>query len=321
MAARSCLELGLHRSRSPTRNSCLFDEECADLRVFWSIYMLERKTSLCQGMPFIIQDIYIDPSLFAHPARHPCSSNSPRHPMALSESELMLSALLEGAKLSGMTWHSIQSFDQTGSASSLDKLDHLDYQIVQWYERLPLCLRFSMPWLRLDDLLETPTFIQAVLFFQRDLLRNSIYRPILQSPQLFAQNRSRVQLATKLARDTLQTLADVNDKTPLIRNFPIFFKEPLLSALTNLLSTVVNGGAASWSTARHEIGIGLTLLQLISTKSSSLMEIWDTIKWLEGLQTNVFDPMIDGFLARNQSPSEDSSLDFLFEDDYMLQQL
>ncbi|CAG9953134.1 unnamed protein product, partial [Clonostachys rosea f. rosea IK726] len=131
VAARSCLELGLHRSRSPTRNSCLFDEECADLRVFWSIYMLERKTSLCQGMPFIIQDIYIDPSLFAHPARHPCSPNSPRHPMALSESELMLSALLEGAKLSGMTWHSIQSFDQTGSASSLDKLDHLDYQIVQ----------------------------------------------------------------------------------------------------------------------------------------------------------------------------------------------
>ncbi|CAI6039667.1 unnamed protein product, partial [Clonostachys chloroleuca] len=58
-----------------------------------------------------------------------------RHPMALSESELMLSALLEGAKLSGMAWHSIQSFAQTGSAPSLDKLDHLDYQIVQCYSR------------------------------------------------------------------------------------------------------------------------------------------------------------------------------------------
>lgn len=40
-------------------------EERSDaLRTFWSVYMLERRTSLGQGIPFSIQDSYVDPSLF-----------------------------------------------------------------------------------------------------------------------------------------------------------------------------------------------------------------------------------------------------------------
>lgn len=34
------------------------------LNVFWSVYMLERRICLGQGIPYSIQDSYVDQSLF-----------------------------------------------------------------------------------------------------------------------------------------------------------------------------------------------------------------------------------------------------------------
>lgn len=56
--------MGLHR-RLMVENAFPNLEERSDaLKTFWSVYMLERRTSLGQGIPFSIQDSYVDPSLF-----------------------------------------------------------------------------------------------------------------------------------------------------------------------------------------------------------------------------------------------------------------
>ncbi|KXH66817.1 hypothetical protein CSAL01_04787 [Colletotrichum salicis] len=63
-AARLCLEMGLHRRASVDRfaNS---EEQAAGLQTFRCVYMLERRTSLGQGIPFYIQDYHVDPTLLA----------------------------------------------------------------------------------------------------------------------------------------------------------------------------------------------------------------------------------------------------------------
>lgn len=63
LAARHCLELGLHRRET---YATLFpdpEEQAAAIRTFWCIYVLDRRWSFGTGMPFALQDADIDPNL------------------------------------------------------------------------------------------------------------------------------------------------------------------------------------------------------------------------------------------------------------------
>jgi hypothetical protein len=63
LAARHCLELGLHRRET---YATLFpdpDEQAAATRIFWSVYVLDRRWSLGTGMPFALQDADMDHNL------------------------------------------------------------------------------------------------------------------------------------------------------------------------------------------------------------------------------------------------------------------
>ena len=63
LAARLCLELGLHR-REVLVKTFTTGEECSwMIKLFWSIYVLDRRWSFGTGMPFALQDADIDPLL------------------------------------------------------------------------------------------------------------------------------------------------------------------------------------------------------------------------------------------------------------------
>lgn len=63
LAARMCLELGLHRREALIKSFPNEDEWSDVLRVFWSVYSLDRRWSFGTGLPFVIQDEDIDPNL------------------------------------------------------------------------------------------------------------------------------------------------------------------------------------------------------------------------------------------------------------------
>ena len=71
LAARLCLEMGLHRQTMIENTFPKHEKRCAALRTFWSVYMFERRTSLGQGIAFLIQDSHIDPSLFSSVRKSP----------------------------------------------------------------------------------------------------------------------------------------------------------------------------------------------------------------------------------------------------------
>lgn len=63
LAARMCFELGLHR-RDALKVSFPIEDQWPDVsKVFWSVYILDRRWSLGTGLPFGIQDEDIDPNL------------------------------------------------------------------------------------------------------------------------------------------------------------------------------------------------------------------------------------------------------------------
>lgn len=53
----------MHRREIITKNFPDKDECCWALKIFWTIYVLDRRWSFGTGMPFAIQDADIDPSL------------------------------------------------------------------------------------------------------------------------------------------------------------------------------------------------------------------------------------------------------------------
>lgn len=56
--------MGLHRRETILKTFLDENDRMIALRVLWSVYTLERRTSLSQGVPYSIQDSHIDPSLF-----------------------------------------------------------------------------------------------------------------------------------------------------------------------------------------------------------------------------------------------------------------
>jgi hypothetical protein len=63
LAARLCLEMGLNRSEVLVRTFPEGQTRSLAVRIFWSIYMLDMRASCGTGIPFVIQDIDIDPTL------------------------------------------------------------------------------------------------------------------------------------------------------------------------------------------------------------------------------------------------------------------
>ncbi|KAI6818699.1 hypothetical protein KC332_g9096 [Hortaea werneckii] len=64
LAIRQCLELGLHRTRKS--NDQDLDNEQHRIRMFWSVYIFERKTALVLGRPFALSDDDIELDLPAN---------------------------------------------------------------------------------------------------------------------------------------------------------------------------------------------------------------------------------------------------------------
>ena len=58
-----CIEIGLHRAEILFKMFNNDEERSWAIKLFWSIYVLDRRWSMGTGMPFAVQDADIDPSL------------------------------------------------------------------------------------------------------------------------------------------------------------------------------------------------------------------------------------------------------------------
>ena len=63
LAARMCFEMGLHRRDSLLKIFESKDDYIWAVRLFWCVYVLDKRWSFGTGMPFAIQDLDIDPML------------------------------------------------------------------------------------------------------------------------------------------------------------------------------------------------------------------------------------------------------------------
>ncbi|KAI8715971.1 Zn(2)-C6 fungal-type domain-containing protein [Fusarium sp. LHS14.1] len=294
-AARLCLEMGLHR-RATINSLANSKEQAAALQTFWCVYMLERRTSLGQGIPFYIQDCHIDPALFTMGGR-----------------DAVTAALLDWTKLAGRTWHALNSQGEKESAINFDELDYLDYQIGQWYQHLSddMKLESIQPGQEIRH-------VQAVIFLRKSHLYNLIYRPVLQSPTRIAQHQRHAHKAAAIAKESLQMLSGLNENTGIIKRNPLFFKHLLLTAFGNLLLAVVNASSMFCDNVKVEFDIALDMIRMLSNRSPLLMALWKRLQGLRRLRAQLSSYTATTASSSNGQGEEAQSLDCSPDTDAML---
>lgn len=266
-AARLCLEAGLHR-RAMLEKTYSHTSQCIEaLQAFWAVYMLERRLSLGQGIPFSIQESYIDRSIFTIELTNP-----------------LLTSLLLWTGLAGKTWHALNNQIEKSYESKVDEINFLDHEIMEWFNTLPEKFRLadSINW----DL-HQPTYYHSVFFVRKAHLRNLIYRPILQLPVKAGQNEQILLKAIEIARDTVRVLFQLDERTSLVRTHPMFFQQLLLTAFGNLLLAVVSTGPSIRRSTRKEFDMFLQLFQLLSSECAALRRTWHRLQGLRDLHTKL----------------------------------
>ncbi|THV44094.1 hypothetical protein BGAL_0736g00020 [Botrytis galanthina] len=261
---RMSIELGLHRRDSFFKVVTDERERVAVTKLFWSIYVLDRRWSFGTGMPFAIQDSDIDPSL-------PEPDNSVPY----------LHVMISYSRIGSKVWKSICSFSPTPSTNIItEELSYLDYQITQWQKTIPPHLQLSAAAAPQASSRATHR-LQILLYLRANQMRILIYRPVLHSASSIQEHIQHASTVVEFAKDTIRVLTHLNQTTDIYRVQQVCFNYFLISALAVIFLASCHAPVTFSSICRDEFYMALDLVKGFSNKSFVSKRLWKTIKSLK----------------------------------------
>ncbi|CZT42927.1 related to fungal specific transcription factor [Rhynchosporium secalis] len=262
--ARMCIELGLHRRDSCFKVITDKEERSNAMKLFWSIYVLDRRWSFGTGMPFALQDADIDPSL-------------PEPELNIPYLNVMISYSRIGSKV----WRSVCSFSPSITpALNLEDVGYLDYQILQWQKNIPTELQLptsSSP----PASSRAIHRLQILLYLRANQMRILIYRPVLHSASSIQENPNYATTVVELAKDTIRVLTHLNQTSDIYRVQQVCFNYFLISAVAVIFLASCHAPVQFSALCRDEFYMALDLVKGFSTKSFVSKRLWRTIKGLK----------------------------------------
>ncbi|KAL8975070.1 MAG: hypothetical protein Q9197_000706 [Variospora fuerteventurae] len=268
LAARLGFEIGLHRNHVLHRDFANDRERTWALKLFWSIFVLDRRWSFGTGLPFAIQDADIDPLLPEPDGSTP-----------------YLTAMIAYSRIASKVWRSITAPNAAGSEVQEDTMSYLDYQVLQWQNTIPDSLRFY-PTVDVPDTgppSRAQRRLQVLLYLRMNQMRILIYRPVLHSATSIMGNRRYANVVVEVAKDTIRVLSRLNQTTDIYRAQQVCFNHFLVSALAALFLAVSHAPVEFNQTVRDEFYKAIDLVRGFSAQSYVSMRLWQTIKGLKDI--------------------------------------
>ncbi|OAG41690.1 hypothetical protein AYO21_04154 [Fonsecaea monophora] len=287
IAARMCIEMGLHRKDSLLKSFTNEAEYQQAIRIFWTVYALDRRWSFGTGMPFALQDADIDPALPEPDESHP-----------------YLKHITKYNQIATKVWYHNLAYE-AGQNTKKDEIGFLDYQILQWYAQLPESLQFNNRDLAREN--EIPgrgvRRLRLLMYLRKNQARISIYRPILHSATSIMENRHYAQNVIDVAKDTINTLTAVNQMSDIYKTQQVLYNYFLVQALAVLFLSVAHAPAVFCSQTRQEFYAAIEIVKGFSTKSHVSKRLWRTIRGLKDMGDKI------GLLARGVGGMNDAEQD------------
>ena len=275
VAARLCIELGLHRAETYTTLFTSDDERDAALRLFWSIYVLDKRWSLGTGMMSALTDSDIDPKL--------------EKPY---ESSPYLACMVDYSKIGSRVWSTFGNKEAPENSFNRNDAEYLNYQVLQWYKNIPENLTYSGP-KHPDYRGSTPDNshqgtralyrLQVILYLRANQMRIVIYRPVLYSATsiLSSDANPSARKVVDLAKDSVRTLSRISQTSDIYQRQQMCFNYFLTSALAVLFLAVSHAPAQFAASCRDEFYMALDLVRGLSAQSAVGERLWKTIRGLK----------------------------------------
>lgn len=275
MAARGSMELGLHRQETWQRTGGIFPGALEWLwasRLFWVIYVLDRKWSCGTGLPFAIQDADMDTNL-----------PEPGH------STPYLTCMISYARLSSKIWGLIVGWSNRSRAATSEGCAMLDAQVQQWVRSIPRELRFD-PGRRSPAGLEHTDrniMLQVLLALQANQLRILVYRQYLMSSERIAEDLAGASIAVETAKSTVHMLDYFSRVSNIYFQRPEPFNYFLISALAALFLAVLHAPYRYIQTCRPEFYTAIDMVRRSATHTRTSRRLQKIIRSLKRIQMNV----------------------------------
>ncbi|RMZ81074.1 hypothetical protein DV738_g2474, partial [Chaetothyriales sp. CBS 135597] len=278
IAARICIEMGLHRRDSLLKTFTNEAEYQQALRIFWSVYALDRRWSFGTGMPFALQDADIDPALPEPDDTYP-----------------YLKHITKYNQIATKVWFHNVAYESGQTPTKKDEIGFLDYQIVSWYQDLPADLQFNSRELQREN--EIPgrgrRRLRMLMHLRKNQARISIYRPILHSATSIMENRHHAQQVVDVAKETITTLTGISQISDIYLTQQVMYHYFLVQALAVLFLAVAHAPAVFCNQTRQEFYAAMELIKGFSTKSHVSRRLWRMTRGLKEMADKI------GMLARN----------------------
>ncbi|KAL2814154.1 hypothetical protein BJX63DRAFT_431557 [Aspergillus granulosus] len=287
MAVRGSMQLGLHRQEIWLRTGGVFPGELAwtfASRLFWCIYVLDRKWSFGTGLPFAIQDADMDTNLPEPGAATP-----------------YLTCMITYARLSSKIWSLVMGWRSRPKSATADYCSYLDFQVQQWIQSIPAELRFDPNPPAGDTADPSPaeknknTTLQVLLALQANQLRILVYRQNLLGAESIESNPPGASVAVETAKSTVHMLDYFSRVSDIYFNRPEPFNYFLLSALAALFLAVLHAPTRFREACRGEFYAAVDLVRRSSTRVNMSRRLRKIIRSLKLVRLGM-----DGSSVRRQ---------------------
>ncbi|KAL3474865.1 fungal-specific transcription factor domain-containing protein [Aspergillus californicus] len=129
LAISQAHHLGLHRLQTVTNHALsAFDTEMCR-RLWWCLYLLDRRLAIDKGRPFVIQDMNVDTPL----PRNLDASDAPKAPITFTPMAF-LRAMVTYSRILGKVWEAMYSVSESrdpDSSSIRERLEHMLFRVQQ----------------------------------------------------------------------------------------------------------------------------------------------------------------------------------------------
>lgn len=197
----------------------------------------------------------------------------------LAQESPYLRAMIPYNQISSKIWHSGFGYEGLTDAKR-DKIDFLDYQVLQWYKHLPENLKLYTN--------DSPSNEEAnsralqrwrfLLYLRMNQLRIFIYRPVLHTPASIVENHAHAQTVIDIAKDSIRVITQLDQTSDVYRSQQVCWNFFLVAAITVLFLAVCHAPAEFGSQVRDEFYMAVDLVNGFSMKSHISQRLWRTIK-------------------------------------------
>ncbi|ODA79178.1 hypothetical protein RJ55_04770 [Drechmeria coniospora] len=263
IAARESLEMGLHRKKSLLDNFKDAQSRRDAMRVFWCVYVLDRRWSFGTSLSFALADRDIDPALPELDADH-----------------AYLNCMVGYARLCSQLWDAIPPLGAPVQSIPHETVRALDVSTQAWIEGIPAHLQMRHPHALVAARSQPRVLhrLRALLFLRGNFTRISIYQHYLLSAATMQANLASARLVVDVARDSVEVLVHLHATTDIYSRQQNAFNHFLLSAFAVIALAVCHAPDVFAEHCRGSFLDAVDLVRGFSRHSVASRRLWNSIR-------------------------------------------